>query len=212
MIRVEHCQSIRTLALAAAVSLALPALAALAEPMKKEHMAGAMGASPIKKMSKDQLMKLAQSAAPAEIGKDATVMIPGEDGKLVEAKKGTNGFTCLPDLDGMKKLDPMCGDAATMQWANDLMSGAAKPTNTVPGIGYMAQGGWHFEKDGKILMKNEPGAKAVVEPAHWMVMWPVDAKASGLPTMPHGKFGTYIMWDGTPFAHLMIYQDPHQIK
>ena len=136
-------------------------------------MAGEKGGSPIKKMSKDQLIKLAMSAAPAEISNDATIMIPGEDGKLVEAKKGTNGFTCIPDVDGLSKPDPICFDPPTGQWVNDLMSGAPKPTNAFPGVSYMAQGGWHFEKDGKILMKDEPGAKAVKEPPPCIVVLPL---------------------------------------
>jgi hypothetical protein len=161
--------------------------------------------------SKEELIKLALSAAPAHIAKDATVMIPGEDGKLVEVQKGTNGFTCIPDVDGMSVPDPLCADQAAWQWANDLLSDAPKPTNTVPGVAYMAKGGWHFEKDGKILMKNEEGAKAMKEPPHWMIFWPFDAKTSGLPTLPN-SLGTYIMFDGTPYAHLMIYQDPKKLK
>lgn len=171
---------------------------------------GMKGVSPIKSMSKADLIKLAMSAAPAKISNDATIMIPGEDGKLIEAKKGTNGFTCIPDIDGMPKPDPICFDQATGQWVNDLMSGAPKPTNTAPGVSYMARGGWHFEKDGKILMKNEPGSRVVKEPPHWMIVWPFEAKMSGLPTMP-GKLGTYIMFEGTPYAHLMIYQDPNKM-
>jgi len=161
----------------------------------------------IKDMNQEQLIKTALGGAPWAIAKDAAVMIPGADGKLTEVKKGTNGFTCLPDIDGMPTPDPFCGDAASMQWANDFMSGAPKPTNTAPGVAYMAKGGWHFEKDGKILLKNEEGAKAVKEPPHWMIFWPFDSKSTGLPSMP-APFGTYIMFDGNPYAHLMIYQNP----
>lgn len=91
------------------------------------------------------------------------------------------------------------------------MKNAPKPTNTMPGIAYMAKGGSHWEKDGKIIMKKEEGAKWVKEPPHWMVFWPFDSKTSGLPAIP-GNFKTYIMWDGTPYAHLMIYQDPNKMK
>ena len=174
-------------------------------------MAADKGKSPIPGMTKDQLIKLAKSAAPASISDHATIMIPGADGKLVEAVMGTNGFTCIPDIDGLEDPDPMCGDAASMQWANDLMSGAAKPTNTLPGIAYMAKGGWHYEKDGKILMKEEPGSKLIKEPPHWMLLWPFDSKTSGIPSMPN-DLGTYVMWDGTPFAHFMIHQDPGKLK
>jgi hypothetical protein len=189
--------------------LAVMTTSALAAgPHKKKDELGANG---IKGLNREQLIKLALLAAPWSVAKDATVMIPGDDGKLTEVKTGTNGFTCLPDIDGMPKADPFCGDAASMQWANDLMSGAPKPTNTVPGVAYMARGGWHFEKDGKILMKKAEGAKAVHEPPHWMIFWPFDSTASGLPSMPT-TFGAYVMFDGTPYAHMMIYQNPMKIK
>ena len=86
-----------------------------------------------------------------------------------------------------------------------------KPTNTVPGIAYMARGGNHWEKDGKVLMKQEPGAKLVKEPPHWMLMWPFESKAEKFPNAPN-QAGAYIMFDGTPYAHLMIYQDPMKMK
>jgi hypothetical protein len=79
---------------------------------------------------------------------------------------------------------------------------------TVPGISYMARGGYHWEKDGKVLMDEEPGAKLVKEPPHWMMMWPFDSTTSKLPTPPNPA-GVWIMFDGSPFAHLMVYQDPN---
>lgn len=171
--------------------------------------------SPIPGMSQEQLIKLAMSAAPSHISKDATIMIPDKDGKLVEAKKGTNGFTCLPDTDGQEKPTPICADAASMQWVDAYVNGAAKPENTAPGIAYMGQGGWHWEKNGKIVMHNNAddmkGAKRVSEPPHWMLLWPFDSKDSGIPTMPD-KWRTYVMFEGTPFAHLMIYQNPMNMK
>lgn len=172
---------------------------------------GKKGKKGITEMSQTELVKLAMSAAPEHIAKDATIMVPGADGKMVEAKKGTNGFTCIPDVDGMPVPDPICYDEESGKWVNDLMSGAPKPTNTVPGVAYMARGGWHFEKNGKILMKKGEGAKSIQEPPHWMLLWPFDSKASGIPSMPD-KLGTYVMWDGTPYAHLMIHQDPKKMK
>jgi hypothetical protein len=106
--------------------------------------------------------------------------------------------------------DPMCKDAAVQQWMNNLMDNAPKPTNTVPGIAYMARGGSHFEKGGKVVMSGE-GAKTVKEPPHWMLMWPFDAEATKLPIAPNAS-GVYIMFEGSPYAHLMIYQDPKKMK
>ncbi len=185
---------------------------ALVAGLTAVSLAGMKGKN-VMTMSKAEQIKIAESAAPPHISKDATIMVIGTDGKMVEARKGTNGFTCIPYIDDPEMPDPMCGDAATMQWANDFMNGAPKPTNTVPGIAYMGKGGWHWEKDGKIMpnTKNEPGAKKFKEPPHWMLFWPVDAKTSGLPSMP-GKFGTYVMYDGTPYSHLMVYQNPNKLK
>lgn len=164
-----------------------------------------------KDMPVEKQIRLAMSAAPSDISKDATIMVFGKDGKLMETRKGTNGFTCVPDVDDQEIPDPFCGDAAAMQWANDYMSKAPRPTNTSPGIAYMGKGGWHWEKDGKVVMSSaEPGAKRVKEPPHWMIFWPFDSEMTGLPSAPD-KFGAYIMFEDTPYAHLMIYQDPNQL-
>ncbi|OGW66615.1 MAG: hypothetical protein A3H49_08130 [Nitrospirae bacterium RIFCSPLOWO2_02_FULL_62_14] len=169
------------------------------------------GAKDLAAMSQQDLIKLALSAAPAHISKDAAVMLPDKEGRLVEAKKGSNGFTCIPTVNNRPVPDPMCFDAAVGQWVDALVNKKEQPGNTVPGISYMARGGYHWEKDGKILMNEEPGAKLVKEPPHWMLMWPFDSKAAGLPTLPNPS-GVYIMFDGSPFAHLMVYQDPNKMK
>jgi len=42
--------------------------------------------------------------------------------------------------------------------------------------------------------------------SHWMIMWPFDAKATGLTT--HRDTGAYIMWAGSPYAHLHLMGRP----
>ncbi|HEY6084063.1 MAG TPA: hypothetical protein VIU63_01625 [Nitrospira sp.] len=164
----------------------------------------------VKNMSEKDQTALALSAAPAHLSKDAGVMIYGADGKLTEARKSANGFTCIPTVMNLPIPDPMCMDGAALQWLTDLTGNQPKPSNTVPGIAYMARGGSHYEKDGKVVMSGE-GAKVVKEPPHWMVMWPFDPAASHLPTKPNPS-GSYIMFDGSPYAHLMVYQDPNKMK
>jgi hypothetical protein len=164
----------------------------------------------VKAMSEKDQTALALRAAPAHIAKEAGVMVYGADDKLTETKKGTNGFTCIPTVMNLPVPDPICMDAAAHQWMTDLMNNAPKPANSVPGIAYMAHGGSHFEKDGKVVMSGD-GAKIVKEPAHWMVMWPFESAATKLPTVPNPS-GTYIMFDGSPYAHLMVYQDPRKMK
>jgi len=90
-----------------------------------------------KPMSKDKLIKLALSAAPLHITENATVMIPGEDGKLVEARKGTNGFTCIPTVNNRPgEPDPMCFDAAVGQWVDALMNKVQNQPTRFPNFLY----------------------------------------------------------------------------
>ncbi|MBA2487543.1 MAG: hypothetical protein H0V35_15890 [Nitrospira sp.] len=165
----------------------------------------------VKAMSEKEQTALALSAAPKHIANEAGVMVFGADGKLIEAKKSENGFTCIPTVMNLPDPDPICMDGAAHQWMTDLMNHATKPSNTLPGIAYMAFGGSHFEKNNKVVMQQEVGAKVVKEPPHWMVMWPFDPAATKLPTAPNPS-GAYIMFDGSPYAHLMVYQDPKKMK
>ncbi|HEU4698242.1 MAG TPA: hypothetical protein VFS40_03625 [Gemmatimonadales bacterium] len=153
-------------------------------------------------------VRRATAGAPARISDHATIARMEKDGSVTVLRPGTNGFTCtlLPDIGN----PPFCGDSAATQWGQDAFSGKDRPTNTKPGIAYMAQGGVHYETpDGQVVMHAGPDTKVVKEPPHWMVMWPVDT-TSGLPTRPNPS-GTYIMFAGTPFAHLMVYQDPNKM-
>jgi hypothetical protein len=159
-------------------------------------------------MTDDEQIALARSAAPSAISKDATIIIVHWNGKYKKVRTGSNGFTCYSDLDKIDIPVPSCMDTAAVQWWNDFIERKPKPTNKVPGIAYMAQGALRWEKDGKIYMDwHEPGTKRVKEPPHWLIFWPFDAKSTKLPTYP-GKFGSYIMYDRTPWSHMMIYQDP----
>ena len=98
-----------------------------------------------------------------------------------------------------------------------MLHGAAQPpAMSAPGIAYMAEGGTHFEDaQGNVLMEHElsphaAGSHRVREQPHWMLIWPYDPATSGLPTKENAS-GTYIMFAGTPYAHLMIYQNPNQM-
>jgi hypothetical protein len=93
---------------------------------------------------------------------------------------------------------------------------ARPPAMSAPGVAYMAQGGSHYEDaQGNVLMEHDlsphvAGSRRMVEQPHWMLIWPFDPAASGLPTKENGA-GSYIMFAGTPWAHVMIYQNPRQL-
>ncbi|HEY3011135.1 MAG TPA: hypothetical protein VGJ36_00215 [Gemmatimonadales bacterium] len=152
-----------------------------------------------------RLIAVALGAAPARIAKSAAVIVPGEDGKMRELRAGTNGFTCVPDDPQTPGRDPMCLDANGMKWLEAYMA-HTKPANTAPGIAYMLKGG-------SDISANDPYAKPgkstrfVSSPPHYMILWPFDPETTGLPTTPK-KTGSWIMWAGTPYAHLMVNQVP----
>jgi hypothetical protein len=160
-------------------------------------------AQKVQLMSKDQMIASALSAGPKNITQNAAVLGPGADGKMVELRPGTNGWTCLPDNPQTPGLDPMCFDAVGLKWAQAWMSHTA-PAITQPGIAYMLAGGSDISATDPFATKTD---HYISSPPHWMLLWAVDPKTSGLPTTPKTT-GTWIMWAGTPYAHLMINQVP----
>ena len=182
--------------------LCIPMLGGLLQP----SLARAQGA-----MSDASFIQLAQTGAPANISDKAAIDRIDPDKKTVsEIRAGTNGFTCSVIPDGSNA--PFCGDKNAWAWFAAAFTGQPKPPNTEPGVSYMMQGGVHYETPtGEIVMAKAANTTSVNEPPHWMLMWPIDAVASGLPTKPNAG-GVYIMFAGTPYAHLMIYQNPSTMK
>ena len=152
--------------------------------------------------TKQDKIRRALSAAPPDIAKTAKVVDFDDQGKMTVLRDGSNGFTCVPGHPGVVGDVAACGDAAAMQWVSDYMA-HKKPTNAEPGVMYMLAGGTDWSATDPFATSGTP----IKEPPHWMIMWPFDPKTSGLPTVPK-QTGTWIMYAGTPWAHLMINQRP----
>lgn len=193
-------------ALLLALSSATVATAQVAGPVNQQgvKMSADAAKAKVKKMSTAELVRSALSAAPREIAANAAVIAPDASGKMKEIHAGTNGWTCMADEPDSPGLDPMCLDKAAMEWVQALMAKAPKPTNSVPGLGYMLQGGSDISATDPYATKTD---HYVASPPHYMIMWPYDAKQTGFSTKPK-KTGTWIMWAGTPYAHLMVNQVP----
>jgi hypothetical protein len=149
-------------------------------------------------------MKIARamSAGPAEVAKSARIVDTDGHGTIV-LREGSNGFTCMPGNPKLIGDPPMCADAASMQWAADFKARKPKPTNTVPGITYMLAGATQ-RSDTNPFDTTSP---AIQVGPHWMIMWPFDPKGTGLPAT-HKQTGAYIMWAGSPYAHLHVMGRP----
>ena len=145
----------------------------------------------------------AMSAGPAEVGKAARIVDTDAQGKTVVLREGNNGFTCMPGNPRVVGDLPMCVDAASMQWYADAKAHKPRPTNTVPGITYMLTGATQRSDSDPHDMTSMP----IEIGPHWMIMWPFDPKTTGLP-ITHKPTGAYIMYAGSPYAHLHVMGRP----
>lgn len=145
----------------------------------------------------------ALSAGPANITKDATVAEMGPHGAIKVLRRGSNDWTCVPGNPHGVGMPPMCEDSVAVQWNRDRDEGKPRPTTKVPGIEYMLAGATQ-RSDSDPFDKTDPPIK--IGP-HWMILWPFDPKTSGLPTV-HKATGAYIMYAGTPWAHVHVMGAP----
>ena len=145
----------------------------------------------------------AMSAGPAEVAKAARIVDTDAQGKMVVLREGNNGFTCMPGNLKVVGEPPMCVDAPSMQWFADARAHKPRPTNTVPGVTYMLAGASQRSDSDPNDMTSMP----IDVGPHWMIMWPFDPKTTGLPTT-HKPTGAYIMWAGSPYAHVHIMGRP----
>jgi hypothetical protein len=184
-------------------TLAAGAAFAQAQPQPMAHEApmahGTAAAGP-----KDDaaLIASALSAAPAAVGREATVIDVGADGAVRVVRKGTGGFTCMADNPATPGPDPMCMDANALEWAKAWMAHAPPPKNV--GFMYMLAGGTDASNV-------DPYAKAPSSSNHWVKTGPHVMVVGDSEILQHYPSGAepdtsrpYVMWSGTPYAHLMI--------
>jgi hypothetical protein len=145
----------------------------------------------------------AMMSGPHSITKDATVAEFHRDGTITTLREGTNDWMCFPGNENEVGNVPMCCDPQGLQWMKDALSGKSAPTNTAPGLIYMLCGATqHSSSD--VRDKTSP---AIPIGPHYMIIWPFDGKRDGLPTTVRDA-GAWVMFDGTPYAHLHVCGTP----
>ena len=145
----------------------------------------------------------AESAAPAAIAHDAAVVTMDASGKLTTVRAGKNGWTCMPDTPTTPGPDPMCWDANAGKWLTAYLGHKPPPADAV-GIIYMLAGGSDPGNTDPYADKPHPGENWVATGPHIMVVGSKEILAGYPPqTKPDTKV-PYVMWAGTPYAHLMV--------
>jgi hypothetical protein len=179
----------------------LVALGACAKEQPKPEAAAPAGPA---KGTKEWKIENAMSAGPAAIAGAATIMdwAATPTGQPTQLRAGTNGWTCFVDAPASPGNDPMCFDAAFGAWATAWM-GHKAPNITAFGVAYMLQGGTDASNTDPFKMKPDSGQPWVDTGPHVMVVVPNVNALKGLSTDSKSG-GPYIMWQGTPYAHVMV--------
>jgi len=158
---------------------------------------------PTKKMSGDAAkVQRALSSGPADVTKGAAVMEVDAKGAMRELRKGTNGWTCMLIATGPTTSEAMCGDKAWADWSDAYMAKKTPSTKTV-GVAYMLHGDNGASNTDPFAIGPTATNDWVVSPAHLMLLVPDSKLLDGLPTDPHAG-GPFVMWKGTPYAHIMV--------
>ena len=147
------------------------------------------------------MMKSAMSAAPATVSKDATVVAMDEKMQLRTLRKGTNGWTCMPDGPS-PGVDPMCLDKNGVEWAMALMARKTPPADKM-GFGYMLMGGSDASNTDPFAAQPNPGERWVDTGPHVMVL-NIGNRFDGYPVTSADPKAPYVMFPNTPYAHLMM--------
>lgn len=154
-----------------------------------------------KKPVKMDPIRSAMSAAPLAVAAKATIVRANADGTMTTLRKGTNGFTCMPDNPQTPGPDPMCMDANAMEWAMAWMGHKPPPTDK-PGLMYMLEGGTDASNTDPFATK--PDGAWISTGPHVMIVGSA-AALNGYPSGPRPDTkAPYVMWAGTPYAHLMV--------
>ena len=160
-------------------------------------------AAPVTDDDVDALIANAESAAPTAIAQDATILGWDEDGMAtVVLREGTNGWTCVTDWSVSPGNDPQCLDPIWAAWSEAYAAGE-EPEIPGLGIGYMLQGGSDPSNSDPMAMQPAKGEDWVTSPPHVMFLMPDGFDADIFSTTP-SMDEPYIMWDGTPYEHLML--------
>jgi len=177
-------------------------------PAAPAKQAGGMKMSGGSAMSDAQKITNAMSAAPAGVGKAATIMDwpATPDGKPRQLRAGTNGWVCFPnspsEFKGASVNDPMCMDKQWQGWADAWMA-KKTPTVTGTGVAYMLKGDRGASNTDPFATGPTATNNWVTSPPHIMVLYPDVKSLDPFSTDPKNG-GPWVMWKGTPYAHLMV--------
>lgn len=150
-------------------------------------------------VAEDVQIKSAESAGPSSVSKHATIM----DWNKKVLRKGTNGWTCLPDNPDTKGSDPWCVNEPWLGFL-DALKAKKNPTYTQVGVAYMLAGDTPVSNTDPYATAPKPGDDWVDGlGGHVMILVPNVQALKNISTNSKNG-GPWVMWPDTPYAHLMV--------
>jgi hypothetical protein len=173
-------------------------------------------------LSREEKIKLAESAAPPEISGKATVYILERSG-YVKVRDGSNGFSCFVDRQSPLNLEPTCfdaeGSATTLQsrfLAEDLRAKGKSEDEVTAAIaeGYKSGKFRAPQKPGIVYMMSDAGYLYVAQlnkmvhlPPHLMFYDPY-ATDKDIGTPPAAANMPHLIRAGQPDAVIIVIPPP----
>jgi hypothetical protein len=155
--------------------------------------------------SKAAKIARAMRAAPTAISKNATIV--DVDGTVL--RSGSNGWHCLPGS-APGNNHPVCNDEVWMRLMKALDSKADFKADRM-GVSYMLQGDAPVNNADPFDTRRDAGEVWIEEGPHLMILMPDPKTLEGISDDPNND-GPYVMWKGTPYAHIMVPVAPRPQK
>jgi len=147
--------------------------------------------------SKEEMIKEALAAAPPSLA--ATSAVHDWQGNVL--REGSSGYVCMPRTPDSEVVNSMCLDKAWLGWAKAWQNKQPVTIDTV-GTAYMLAGDGGASNIDPFAKEKTADNQWVVEGPHLMIVVPDTAALDKMPTDPDNG-GPYVMWKGTPYAHIM---------
>ena len=183
-------------ALTAGLVLAAALLDPVSSPKVRAHEPQGSHSAGVGRMSTEDTIRTALSAAPSDIARDAAVVEPVENGEMKTLRPGTNGWVC------MASPEAMCLDREWQRWADAWVHKKDFRARGL-GVAYMLQGDHGASNTDPFDTKAAPANQWVRTGPHIMILTPNTADLDMLPTEPYAG-GPWVMWKGTMYAHIMV--------
>ena len=148
----------------------------------------------------------AMSAGPASITQDATILEwPSQpSGEFKVLRVGSNGWSCIASAPASLEKglrDPTCEDEMWLELDKAWLAGE-EPNITRVGISYMLSGDAGASNTDPFATELTDDNQWHISGPHVMVLLP-GLTYEGISTDLHNG-GPYVMWAGTPYAHIMV--------